>query len=66
MDKNPVTTLPYIEPKIELISTVQVSIERYDELVKKEARLELLENALRKTSFISDIKELFSLEGAAN
>ena len=66
MNANQVTTLPYIEPKIEPISAVLVNLERYDDLIHKETRLELLENAVRTSPYMSDIKKLFSLEGAAD
>lgn len=45
---------------------VEVEPKRYDELVRKEERLELLENAIRNHLYISDIKKVFALEGAAD
>jgi hypothetical protein len=45
---------------------IEVEQQRYDELIKKEARLELLENALRTNPYVSDIKKVFDLEGAAD
>lgn len=42
---------------------IEVEPKRYDELVRKEARLEILENAIRKYDYISEIKTMFSLEG---
>lgn len=34
---------------------IEIDVERYDELLKKEERLQILENAIKQSSLYSDI-----------
>lgn len=53
------------EPKIELVSTVNIPITRYDELLESHTKLEILEKALKDDDAylsVTDIKRIIGFE----
>lgn len=57
------------EPKIELVSTVNIPITRYDELLESHTKLEILEKALKDDDAylsVTDIKRIIGFEKRGN
>lgn len=54
------------KPLLSGASLIEIEKSRYDELLRKEERLTLLESAICKLSYTSDVKKTFSIEEKNN